>query len=283
MFFLIYAMKTSKLCAWTAVGASLFTLTPAFKASADQTATAAKPEKTYTGTVNAVDLNGRTLDVKGFILSKQFNLGDHCAYALWNQPAGAINDLRPGEKVTVAYQDAHGVLVADSVKQVPMTCRGMVKSIDPAMHSMTLRAGPVDRKIQIPDDCVVALHGGKTGTLADVAVGDHVTVTYETPNDRMTARQIAQTSDLFTGLVTGVDLTEQTVKAKAPFGSKEFHLADNCAIVVNGKTDGKLSGLKLGERLTFNYDDVNGVNIVNRIGAAPPQETETTSIQPMMP
>ena len=130
-----------------AVCALALTLT-ALKASADQTATAAKPEKTYTGTVKAVDPNGRTLDVKGFMLSKKFNLGDNCAYALWNKPAGAIGDLRPGEKVTVAYQDAHGVLVADNVKQVPMTREGMVKSIDPAAHTMTVHVGAMDKQFQ---------------------------------------------------------------------------------------------------------------------------------------
>lgn len=217
------------------------------------------------------------------MLSKKFNLGDNCAYALWNKPAGAITDLRPGEKVIVTYQDAYGVLVADSVKQSPMICQGMVRSIDPAMHSMTLRTGSLERKIQIPDDCAVALHGGKSGTLADIAVGSRVTVTYEKPNDKMTARQIAQASELFNGSLTAVDLTERTVEAKAPFGTKTFHLADNCAVVVNSKPDGKLSDLKLGEQLMFNYDDVNGVNVVNRIGAAPPQEMKTTSIQPMMP
>jgi hypothetical protein len=127
------------------------------------------------------------------------------------------------------------------------------------------------------------LRGGKSGTLADIAVGNHVTVTYETPNDKLTARQIAQTSALFTGSLTAIDLTEQTVKAKAMFGSKKFHLADSCAVVINGRPEGKLSDLKLGDKFAFSYDDVNGVNIVNRIGTAPPQEMETTSVQPMMP
>ena len=281
--FLIYVMKTNKVCTWTAVCASVLTLTAALKASADQTGTAARPEKTCTGTVNSVDPKERTLDVKGFMLSKKFNLGDNCAYALWNQPAGAIGDLRPGEKVKVAYQDAHGVLVADSVKQVPMTYQGMVKSIDPAAHLMTLQIRPLDKEVRIPDDCAVVLRGGKAGTLADIAVGDHVMVTYETPDNKPTARQIAQTSVQLTGSLTAIDLNEQTVKANALFGSKKFHLADNCAIVINGQPDGKLSDLKLGDRFTFSYDDVNGVNIVNRIGPAPRRETETTSVQPMAP
>ena len=56
----------------------------------------------------------------------------------------------------------------------------------------------------------------------------------------------------------------------------KFHLADNCAIVFNGKPAGELSDLKLGDQLTFNYDDANGAHIVDRIGVAVlPQELET--------
>lgn len=275
-------MKTNKLCAWTVVYVSVFAFT-ALKASASQTATGAKPDISYTGTVNCVDPKEGTLEVKGVLFSKKFNLGNHCAYALWKQPAGAISDLRPGEKVTVTYQDAHGVLVADGVKQLPMTCEGMVKSIDLAAHTMTLQGRVLVRQVWIPDDCAVVLHGGKSGTLADIAAGSQVTIIYEIPHHQLTARQIAQTSALFIGSLTAVDLREETVKAEARFGAKTFHLADNCAFVINGKTDGKLGDLKLGERFAFSYDDVNGINIVNRIGAAPPPETETTSIQPLVP
>jgi Cu/Ag efflux protein CusF len=277
-------MKTNRSTYQTAVCAAVLMLTMALKASANQAATAAKPEKTYTGTVKAVDPKEHTLDVKGFTLSKKFNLGDNCAYVLWNKPAGAISDLRPGEKVTVAYQDAHGVLVADRVEQQPMQNEGMVKAIDPTAHLLTLRNHGIDKTFLIAKDCDVELRDGKSGPLTDIQIGNHVTVTYETPtSDKPTARQIAQTSIEFTGSLTAVDLTEQTVKAKAPFGSKTFRVADNCAVVINGKTDGKLSGLKLGDKLEFSYDDVNGVNIVNRIGAAPPQKIETTSVQPMVP
>ncbi len=276
-------MKTTRSTYWTALCASVLTLTAVLRAPADQTATATKPDKTYTGTVNAVDPNERTLDVKGIMLSKKFNLGDNCAYALWNKPAGTIGDLRPGEKVTVAYQNVAGVLVADRVEQHPMRYEGRVQAIDSTTRSLTLRRHGLDKTFQIANDCTVVLRDEKSGPLTDIQIGNHVTVTYETPNDELTARQIAQTSIEFVGRLTAVDLTEQTVKAKAQFGSKKFHIADNCAVVINGKPDGKLSDLKLGDEFTFSYDDMNGVNIVNRIGTVTTQEIETTSVQPAVP
>ncbi len=266
--FPIIVMKTNTLRTWTAVCGSVLTLTAALTSSADQTATAAKPDKTYTGMVVSVNPADRTLEVKGLILSKKFNLGSVCTYALLDRPAGVISDLRPGQKVVVSYQNASGVLVADRVQQKPMAEEGMVKAIDPAAHTLTLHLGVTDKTFQLPADCGVTLRGGKTGTLADIQTGNHVTVTYEAPNGKPTAREIAQTSATFTGNLTAIDLDQKTLKAKTMFATKKFNVGDDCAIVVNGKPDGKLTDLRPGESLTFSYDDVNGVNVVNRIAPA---------------
>ena len=60
-------------------------------------------------------------------------------------------------------------------------------------------------------------------------------------------------------------------------------MADNCAIVINGKTDGRLSDLKPDEKLVFSYDEINGVNVVNRIAPAeaPPNSVAATTPTPM--
>ena len=272
-----------------AVCASVLTLT-ALPSVADQATTAAKPDKIYTGTVISVNPNGRTLEVKGLLLSKNFNLGENCAYVLWNNPGGAIIDLRAGQKVKVGYQDVSGVLVADRVKQEPLTDHGMVKAIDPVTHTLTLRSGWMEKTIQIPDNCQVQLSGNKSGSLANVQPGYYVTVTYELPHGKPVAREIEQTGTTFTGELTAVDMGNRTVKAKSVFDKMSLHLADNCAIVVNGKPDGQMRDLKLGDRMSFNYEDVNGVKIVNRIAEEPmTQETsaargsETTSAQLMYP
>lgn len=268
-------MKTTKSKNWTAVCAAVLTATAAFRASADPAATAARPEKNYTGTIVSVDPQEHVLNAKGFLLSKKFNLGADCAYTLLDNGIGAIGDLRPGEKVKVAYQNADGVLVADRVEQQPMRYEGMVKAIDPAAHTLTLRLGGMDKTFQIANDCSVVLRNDKSGTPADIQTGNHVTVTYETPGGTLTARQIAQTSAEFTGTLTAIDLEEKTVKAKAAFSSKKFNVGDNCAIVINGRTDGHLSDLKPNEKLVFSYDEINGVNVVNRIA---PAEAQTGSV-----
>jgi hypothetical protein len=265
---------------WLAVCVSVLTSIAALPAAADQPApaTTAKPDKNYTGTVVTVDPKEHVLSVKGWAFSKKsFNLGENCAYTLLEKNSAGAADLHAGQRVVVAYQDVHGVLIADSVTQEPMRMEGMVAALDAGQHTLVLHR---DRHLRIADDCRITLRNDKTGTLADIKVGDHVTVTYETPGGTMAVRQIAQTSIAFTGVLTAIDLDEKTLKAKAGFSSKKFILADNCAIVINGHPDGHLADLKPNDRLVFNYDEINGVNVVNRIA---PVDTQTNSVAASAP
>jgi hypothetical protein len=273
-------MKTKTLVGLTAAGAAVVTLT-AFSSLAEQTAPAAKADETYTGTVLSVDPNGRTLEVKEFLFSKRFDLGSQCAYVMWNKPAGTLNDLRAGEKVTVSYQNANGVLVADRVEQDPMREAGIVQAADPAAGTLTLHSGWTYKTFQVPANCQVMLRKNKIGSLASLEPGYYVTVTYELPQDKPIAREIAQTGATFTGKLTALDMANRTVKAKSLFDTKQFRLADNCAIVINGKASGQLGDLKLGEELLFSYNDVNGIDVVNSIVNEPAtQHSQTTSVQP---
>jgi Cu/Ag efflux protein CusF len=179
--------------------------------------------------------------------------------------------------VTVGYQEANGVPVADRVTQQAMQYEGMVKAIDPKAQTLTLHVGIMDKTFQVPAECAVTLRGDKSGTVADVQAGDYVTITYEVPEGKATAREIAQTSATFTGDLTAIDLDQKTIKAKATFSTKKFEVGDDCAIVVNGKPDGKLTDLRPGESLTISYDSVDGVNVVNRIAPGGAQKSSVAS------
>jgi hypothetical protein len=133
-----------------------------------------------------------------------------------------------------------------------------------------------DKTFAIAGDCKVVLRGDKPGSLADVQAGNYVTVTYETPNDKPNVRKIAQTSETYTGSLIAIDLDTKSVKAKSMFDTKKFNLGDNCAIVIDGKINGRLADLKPNDKLVFSYDEINGVNVANRIALlGRPQAAET--------
>src|ERR1041385_9266354 len=258
-------MKTNLWPNWTVVCLSVLTALGTARTLAEPVATVAnqekKNEKTYTGTVVSVDPKERVLVVKGWLRKKNFNLGEDCAFTLVDKNATGAADVRAGQRVTVGYQNADGVLIANRVEQQPLRYEGTVKAIDPQAHTLTLHLRAVNKEFRIADDCQVLLRNNRAGTFADVQPGHHVTVLYEIPNEEPTVRQIAQTSATFEGALTAIDLTERPWKAKAAFGSQKFNVANHCAIVLAGKPDAQLKDLKPNDRLTFSFDEVNGVNV----------------------
>ncbi len=269
-------MKATTIKNWLAVSAAVVMATTVFPVAADQPASAVRPEENYTGTVVSVDTKESTLETKGVLLRKKFNLGSACSYTLLDKGAATASDLRPGQKITVRYRDVDGVLVADRVEQLAMQFDGKVTAIDAGTHTVTLHRPGLDKQMQIADDCKIVLRDEKPGTLADIHPGNHVTVIYEKPAAGPVARRIAQTSLEFTGALTAIDLNERTIKAKAMFDTKKFNLADNCTIIVGGRLDGRLSDLKPNDTLVFSYDEINGVNVANRI--APAKTAATNSV-----
>lgn len=265
-------MKTNWFKQRTATCVIALMMTATGHTLADESAAAAGSDKTYTGTVTAIDSQEHVLTVTSWgVWKKSFNLGENCTYKFWDKDSGTLNDLRPGEKVAVSYQDAHGVLIAGRVEQQPMQFEGMVKAIDLDKHTLILHRSASDKQVQIADDCKIRLRDGKSGTWDDVSVGNHVTITYETPAGELVAREIAQTSMEFTGKLTAVDLEDKTVKIRSGFETKKFMLANHCAIVTNGKPDGNLADLKPNDKLVLSYDEINGVNVVNRIAPIEPR------------
>lgn len=258
----LLVMKTSKLRNWTTVGLAVLT-TAAFTAAADEAATMQPQQikaKTYTGMVKTVDAQNRAVTVTKVLGSKRFNLGDSCVFDLVDKNASSINGVRAGQKVTLMYQNANGVLVADRLTQEPLLHKGAVKAIDTERHTLTVGS----KTYQIAGDCSVVLRDNKAGTATDVKPGHLVTVLHEDPAGIATARQIAQTSETFKGSLTAIDLSDRTIKAKATFGSKQFQVANNCTILLGGKP-AEMSNLKPGDKLEFSYDEIDGVNVVTRI------------------
>src|SRR2546430_10523733 len=83
-------------------------------------------EKTYTGIISAVDSKERVVRIKGTFFSKTFNLGGQCEFALVGKREAKLDDLRAGQKVTVTYKDASGVLVANRFAQEELRFTGAV-------------------------------------------------------------------------------------------------------------------------------------------------------------
>lgn len=260
-------MKTTILRTARTLCATVLVLACAVSAYADGQ-TAAK-EKSYSGNLVSIDAANGVIKVQKYLFHKSFVLGHDCALTLGDQSSASLGDFRPGQKVSVSYVDAHGVLVADRVAQENMLFIGQVRDLDPVARSITVWNLGGSKTFALAKHCSVVLHKDAKGRLADVKLGDRVTVVYETPDDRLMAREIERKSITFAGTLNSIDYAAHAVTVgEKGRGGKLFRLSDDCAIMVNGKPEGSLDNLQAGKRYDLSYDTVNGVNVVNRIALA---------------
>jgi hypothetical protein len=271
-------MKMKTILGWSVGVLSAVTLAALTgTAAADQNTVSPTKDKEFTGKVDYVNGDQHLLKVRGFLRYRTFDLGKDCLITRWDDTTGNINDLRRGQKVSVGYQNVHGVLAADRVEQTAMRYSGVVKVMDPERRQLVMHAWDRDRTFVLAEDCKIVLHDQNNGALASIKPGDHVTVVYEAPSGADIARQIAQTSVSFTGSIVAIDLSRRTISADGMFGVKQFNLANNCSIVMDGRTDAPMMNLRPGQRLTINYDEVNGVDVANRIAPAEGAHEATTA------
>ncbi len=168
-------MKMTSILRCSAGILSVVTLT----AAAHQAAASPVKEKEFEGKVVYVNAEEHTLTVRDWLWHRRFDLGGNCAIMRWDNTAGAINDLRPGERVTVGYQNAHGVLAADRVTQEAMRFHGIVKSNDPERRQLVMRSWDHDKTFTLAPECKVILHDQARGEVAEIKPGDHITLVYE--------------------------------------------------------------------------------------------------------
>jgi Cu/Ag efflux protein CusF len=271
-------MKESTLCAALSVALLIAGHAVADNSTATTPSTGSTPTtpatkklKTFKGDVSAVLEKEKIVLVKGAVFKKTFNASANCTLSFENKPRGSWADLRPGQKVEVSYEDADGILVAQSIAQYDPDFTGYITAIDTAKRSVTVKHGRFSRNFLIPESCRVIVRGADSGSLNALKIGHTIVVDYEKRGEALLAQRIQQNSPSFVGSITAIDTGLKTVKARNLLDERRFSLGDDCRIVVNGKTDGELSDLRIGERVTFTYEDVNGVLVANRIGR------ETTS------
>jgi len=245
---------------------------------ADSAEGSSAKSREFTGIAASVNGADRTVTMDSFWGQRRFNVGNDCQVMAPGQPTASLADLHPGQKLDIRYEDDHGIRVAHEIDVRPMTVVGDVRSVDPNTHVLVLRHDAHDKRFEVASDCRVELRENKAGLLSNIQPGDRVTITYESPDQGSVAHAIAQTSRTFTGSITAIDTNERMLKAKAMFGDRTFNLANDCRIVINGNPDAKLGDLRIGDQVTFNYDDEDGVLVANRVGRAGAPSTENPPV-----
>jgi len=276
-------MKNSIIRSLMAVWAT--TLLLALTGRAGAVVAATSKTESFKGTITAVDQKEKTFAVRGFWTTRTFNAGDHCKVSLEGKQDAELKDLLPGYRVEVTYVENYGVKIASQVAQKNLVFTGNISAIDPTARILKVKRGMISETFVAGDQCKIIIREERNKALADLRIGQKVTVSYSAPGGPKLAQRIEQTGAVFTGTVEAIDADDRTVKAQHILSEKKFNLAKDCPIVIAGKPDGKMSDLRIGDKLTVHYEDVDGVYVATSIAreAAPTKpaaevtKTETPS------
>jgi Cu/Ag efflux protein CusF len=259
-------MKTMrKHTALTATAAllGLACVSPAFGSSAAST------DKIYEGNVTSVNASDKTVSVRGFMFTRNFHTASDCKVSLQDRGMVSLGDLRPGEEVNIRYTDDNGVLIAKNIAQHNLAFRGHITAINPGAGTILVRHGLVTHDFSLGPSYAVVMKDNKTATLNNLQLGDAVCVVFEPFHGSKMVQRIVQDSSTFVGTIAALDPATRSLKAIDAHGEKMFSVANNCPIVINGKWDESLRHLQVGERVTVNYDNADGVLVANRISPIP--------------
>jgi len=278
-------MKTAIVRLMTAAWAT--TLLLALSARAEDAVSPTPKPKSFKGAVTAVDEKEKTFAVRGFWSTKTFNAGDHCKVSLEDKRDAGLKDLSPGQRVEVSYVANNGVQIATLVVQKSLTFTGHIAALDPASRLLKVKRGTVSETFVAGNQCKVIIQDDRNRALADLRIGQKVTLSYSAPAGTKVAQKIEQTGSTFTGTVEAIDADARTLKAQHLLSEKKFNLAKDCPIVLGGKSDGKLSDLRIGDKLSVHYEEIDGVLVATCLSrdAAPakPASAQVTKSEPPEP
>lgn len=228
----------------------------------------------FTGTISMVDGEERIVKVDKFLMDKTFNLAEKCTFAIGLDKESSLDQLKPDMEVVVTYQESDGVLVATHIAQRWYTHTGYIKAATPANREIVMERMGMSRKYKVNDNTRLTIHND-SAKLSELKPGQKVTVTYTKEDDVWLAQKVEDTSETFTGTVEAIDAGANSIKVKSLINTRKFNLGEGCKIVLNGETNGKLKDLRIGQKVTIDYEEVKGVMVAARIELGTTQTAAT--------
>jgi Cu/Ag efflux protein CusF len=89
---------------------------------------------TFTGTIRAMDARTRTVTARNLMGEKKFHLADGCKIVVNGKANAGLSDLRIGDRMSVSYEDADGVLVANRIGREPAGQEGESETASSAIN-----------------------------------------------------------------------------------------------------------------------------------------------------
>jgi len=130
---------------------------------------------------------------------------------------------------------------------------GVIRTVDLEEGLLTLRDFWSTRTIHLGKTCQVSLDGTNRAAPSDLRAGHKVEVTFARHDGVRVASAVVQRDQTFTGFVATVDRTNNTIRVKHDWSSRDFVIDKDCQVVRRDGTRQPVDKLEIGRRVTVTY------------------------------
>jgi cold shock CspA family protein len=145
---------------------------------------------TTTGSITALDRQGRNLKLRGRPLQKEFRVAQTCGFTFAEDAAGRWKDLEPGQRVTVTYAREDGKFVAHHILEPGKMFIGTLDALDANARSIKVRQLFGTKRFNLARDCRIVIGPDVDKRMHDLRLGQKVLVDYQETDGVMIATRI---------------------------------------------------------------------------------------------
>lgn len=130
---------------------------------------------------------------------------------------------------------------------------GVIRTVDLEEGLLTLRDFWATRTIHLGKTCQVSLDGTNRAAPSDLRPGHKVEVTFARHDGVRVASAVVQQDQTFTGYVAAVNRTNNTIRVKHDWSSREFAIGKDCQLIRRDGSRQPVDKLEIGRRVTVTY------------------------------
>ncbi|MGC3959715.1 MAG: DUF5666 domain-containing protein [Verrucomicrobiota bacterium] len=148
------------------------------------------------GQITAINPDKRLLAVKAGTRTRELSIADNCRVILKDRRVGALDNLKVGHTVNIAYDPADGDMTARKIEQKAETFVGTIQALDAATKTVKARSLMSEKKFNLADGCRIVVANKPDASLRDLRIGDKVEFSYEAADGVLVANRIGRDANL---------------------------------------------------------------------------------------
>jgi hypothetical protein len=147
---------------------------------------------TSAGYIDVINPPGKLLVLKSGLLHDHFVLSKDCTVTVEGGKSGSLDELKPGQTVSVNYEEQNDNKVVRSIERQGALFSGTLEIIDSDNRIVRARTPLGTKKFNLANGCKIVVNGKVDTHLNQLGLGDQVVLCYDDVNGVLVANWISR-------------------------------------------------------------------------------------------